>query len=50
MRDGVIHIGFLGDSGVGKSSLINAVLGKRPTEEGAAKVNPISQETMCPTH
>jgi len=50
MRDGIIHIGILGDSGQGKSSLINAILNKKPNDLGAAKVNAISQETMCPTH
>lgn len=48
MIDGVCHIGILGDSGVGKSSLINAILNKKPTDSGAAKVNAISQETINP--
>lgn len=42
------NYGVLGASGTGKSSLINAILGKRPSDPGAARVNAVAQETLKP--
>jgi len=43
-----INIGVFGPTGVGKSSLINAMLAKRPGQEGAARVG-VAETTLEPT-
>jgi len=45
---GSLNFGVVGSSGVGKSSLINALLGLRPTDPGAARVG-VTETTSRPT-
>lgn len=42
-----VHFGVTGRSGVGKSTLVNAIRGKRPGEPGAAPVG-VTETTMQP--
>lgn len=45
--EGEVSLGVTGRSGVGKSSLINAVLGKKPEDPGAAPVG-VEETTIVP--